>query len=359
LKIKNRKISYIANISLLILLISFPNAIFTLDDLKPENLMNNTISIPVGTEIRNPYLFSYQNGEKDHFEKFFAQNGNGVPKFFENLLVGMISLTDTELSFLEQEFEDISLRLQSSKVVNVLPSIENLILKSTQEVQQNFELPKDIINASILTSSGYDGTGVKIAILDSGLDDTHPAFTNVGYQESFILPEYGYSSEEGIYDLHGHGTHVAGIAAGSGSFPGIAPDSEIVNLKVADMFGSASSSAVIAALNEAINQNVDVVSISLGFGLTAPWESEDILAEAVNTVVDNGITVVAAAAGYPAAYYVHNLVELESMIQQWYKNPVLTFIHLRIAKGSSKNLSRPRIKPYQVKERLIKFIASP
>jgi hypothetical protein len=295
LNILSQKIIFFTSNVLLIFLISFPNLLVTLDDEKPENLENHSIGIPSSVKSRTPYLFSYQKGEKDYFEKLFDQNGYGVPRFFENVLVGMISLTETELTVLKKDFGKIAPHLQASKLKNVLPSVEELTLKKIQVGQQNYELPRDIINTLPLTSAGYDGSGVKIAVLDSGLDDSHSAFANIGYQESFILPEYGYSSEEGIYDLHGHGTHVAGIAVGGGSFPGIAPGSEVVNLKVADMFGSSSSSAVIAALDEAVEQNVNVVSISLGFGLTSPWESEDILAQAVNTVVDHGITVVTAA----------------------------------------------------------------
>ncbi len=65
---------------------------------------------------------------------------------------------------------------------------------------------------------------------------------------------------------------------------------------------------------------------------------------------------VAAAAGYTHSLYAHNLTELEKYINEWKKNPCLTFIQIKTAKGSKKDLGRPKIKPYQVKERLMKFI---
>lgn len=65
---------------------------------------------------------------------------------------------------------------------------------------------------------------------------------------------------------------------------------------------------------------------------------------------------VAAACGYAHTFYACNIDELARYVKEWQINPLLTFIHLRIAKGSKKDLGRPKIKPYEVKERLMKFI---
>jgi phosphonopyruvate decarboxylase len=64
---------------------------------------------------------------------------------------------------------------------------------------------------------------------------------------------------------------------------------------------------------------------------------------------------VAAACGYANAFYVHNTDELEQRVKEWQQNPQLTFIHLRTAKGSKKDLGRPKVKPYEVKERLMEY----
>jgi phosphonopyruvate decarboxylase len=65
---------------------------------------------------------------------------------------------------------------------------------------------------------------------------------------------------------------------------------------------------------------------------------------------------IAASCGYTHATYVHNLTELEKQIKAWKQNKVLTFLHIKIAKGSKKGLGRPKIKPYEVKERLQVFL---
>ncbi|NGQ93621.1 phosphonopyruvate decarboxylase [Brevibacillus sp. SYP-B805] len=64
----------------------------------------------------------------------------------------------------------------------------------------------------------------------------------------------------------------------------------------------------------------------------------------------------AAACGYPRAIYVHDLQELASCIEDWKKQKQLTFLYLKIARGSRKELGRPKIKPYEVKERLQVFV---
>ncbi|MCB4790673.1 MAG: phosphonopyruvate decarboxylase [Elusimicrobia bacterium] len=68
-------------------------------------------------------------------------------------------------------------------------------------------------------------------------------------------------------------------------------------------------------------------------------------------------TTVAAACGYTNSVYAHSLSELEETLANWKKNKCLTFIYIKIAKGTKENLSRPKISPREVKERFMKFIA--
>lgn len=64
----------------------------------------------------------------------------------------------------------------------------------------------------------------------------------------------------------------------------------------------------------------------------------------------------AAAAGYSDVFYIHDLTELQERIENWKKNSGLTLLYLKIAKGSKENLGRPKIKPFEVKDRIIRFI---
>jgi phosphonopyruvate decarboxylase len=69
-----------------------------------------------------------------------------------------------------------------------------------------------------------------------------------------------------------------------------------------------------------------------------------------------GFVEIAASCGYSNSIYVHNLEELETAIKEWKSTEGLTFLHLRISTGSSEELGRPHIKPYQVKERLQHYL---
>lgn len=65
---------------------------------------------------------------------------------------------------------------------------------------------------------------------------------------------------------------------------------------------------------------------------------------------------IAAASGYAKSIYIHNLEELKSALREWKQSSGLTFLHIRIGKGSKKGLGRPKNKPYEVKERLQAYI---
>lgn len=75
------------------------------------------------------------------------------------------------------------------------------------------------------------------------------------------------------------------------------------------------------------------------------------------TVSDNvAFAKIASACGYPASYYANDLEDLELFIAEWKRNKILSFIMLKVRKGSKEPLGRPNIKPYEVKERLVGFI---
>ncbi|OAB45205.1 phosphonopyruvate decarboxylase [Paenibacillus antarcticus] len=77
------------------------------------------------------------------------------------------------------------------------------------------------------------------------------------------------------------------------------------------------------------------------------------------TVSDNlDFVEITAACGYTKSIYVHNLDQLRSSIIDWKREKSLTFLHLKIAPGSKKDLARPHIKPYEVKDRLRLFLNS-
>ncbi|MHA1542633.1 MAG: S8 family peptidase, partial [Candidatus Hodarchaeales archaeon] len=205
-------------------------------------------------ELIEQYLFPYHEGEEKQLEDLFSNLFHKDTSFFQNLNIAMISLTQEESSLLQHQNRILSSRLQKSKQLQFIPSVDDFSPEMISNIKQTyFEPPSSIVNASVSYENGFDGEGVKIAILDSGIDKFHPDFPSIWYEESFVTEEYGYSSNESEMDLHGHGTHVAGIAAGSGeNYPGVAYNAQLLNLKVADMFGGATEAGLIAAINRSV-----------------------------------------------------------------------------------------------------------
>jgi serine protease AprX len=148
----------------------------------------------------------------------------------------------------------------------------------------------------------YTGLGINISIIDTGIDFTHLDLNGKKLAEtSFVITDYGFDAdeEEGPMDYNGHGTHCAGIATGTGSqapsgynLTGIAPQAKLVNAKALSRFGGGFSSSVIAAIEWSVTQNVNIISMSLGFSSPDP---DHPVSQAVDAAVDAGIVVVVAA----------------------------------------------------------------
>ncbi|WP_228039815.1 S8 family peptidase [Streptomyces chromofuscus] len=144
------------------------------------------------------------------------------------------------------------------------------------------------IGAPKAWAAGYDGKGVKIAVLDTGVDATHPDLA------SQVTASKNFTTAADATDKQGHGTHVASIAAGKGAkYKGVAPGAEILNGKVLDDSGFGDDSGILAGMEWAAEQGADVVNLSLG-GMDTP--EVDPLEAAVNRLsADKGILFAIAA----------------------------------------------------------------
>ncbi|MEW5797911.1 MAG: S8 family serine peptidase [Bacteroidota bacterium] len=149
-------------------------------------------------------------------------------------------------------------------------------------------------SSAITTPDSLSGKGTKIGIIDSGIDYTHEALGG-GFGAGFrIVGGYDFvNNDADPMDDNGHGTHVAGIVAGhSSTLQGIAYKAELFAYKVLNAQGSGYASDVLAAMEAAVNDNVDIINLSLGSSSGNP---NDALSEAVNRLVESGIVVVVAA----------------------------------------------------------------
>ncbi|GHA31138.1 hypothetical protein GCM10010329_63210 [Streptomyces spiroverticillatus] len=148
------------------------------------------------------------------------------------------------------------------------------------------------IGADKAWQAGYDGTGVKIAVLDTGVDKGHADLSTQ------VVGEKNFSESPDLADRVGHGTHVASIAAGTGAasggkYKGVAPGAKILSGKVLNDEGFGDDSGILAGIEWAAAEGADVVNLSLGHGDTP---EVDPLEAAVNRLsADKGILFAVAA----------------------------------------------------------------
>ena len=168
-----------------------------------------------------------------------------------------------------------------------------LFLASESTEQKTIShLPKSIelIGVNTPREHGLDGQGIKIGIIDTGIDYDHLDLSGFG-PSGKVVGGYDYvNTNEKPKDTNGHGTEVAGIVAADGNFSGVAPKSKLFSYKVSSTGESVSSDYIIKAIQRAIADKVNVINISLGVNRT-----NDELDDAVDEAVKNGIVVVVAA----------------------------------------------------------------
>jgi serine protease AprX len=172
-----------------------------------------------------------------------------------------------------------------------------------------------VIGAAVARQElGLTGAGVGVAVIDSGVSGWHNDLNveqgplgavfapRVAHFRDFTA-DYLWDNYQAPFDDYGHGTHVAGVIAGTGydsngARAGIAPKAQIVALKVLDYTGAGYVSDVIEALDYAISikdaYNIRVINLSVGAGVYESYAA-DPLAQAARRAVDAGIVVVAAA----------------------------------------------------------------
>ena len=157
-------------------------------------------------------------------------------------------------------------------------------------------------------STGYNGNGVIVAVVDSGVDYNHVDIAGSMWDGGANYPHHGYDichDDNDPMDDYCHGTHVAGIVAGQGNAgtqTGIAPGAKIMAVKVLDETGYGSDSDLISGVHFAMNHGADIINLSLGDPEMGP---SAVYRDLFNTVKDAGMVASVAAGNTGTSQYTY------------------------------------------------------
>jgi minor extracellular serine protease Vpr len=146
------------------------------------------------------------------------------------------------------------------------------------------------VGANIPKLEGIEGRGIKIAVIDTGVDFNHPDLFGWGENGKVIGGHNFIDEGELPMDTNGHGTQVAGVIAADGQLVGIAPKAKILAYKVSENGEAVSSDLIVKAIDRAIEDGADIINISLGVNKTNAS-----IEHAVNRALGKEIFVVTAA----------------------------------------------------------------
>lgn len=185
----------------------------------------------------------------------------------------------------------VLLVFSSGYLIEVFKDNNPFAIRPTAGALEAQEVYGELIQTNI---KGLDGTGVRVCIVDSGIDTTHQDLSgmNLVAWRDFV------NNEEQPYDDQGHGTSMAGILVANGWMEGVAPKVELVVAKALSGNGTGDDGVVADAIDWCVDQNVQIISLSLGgapglipFSIFGGRDSSD----AADDAIDQGIVVIAAA----------------------------------------------------------------
>ena len=186
-------------------------------------------------------------------------------------------------------------------VGGLLNTVGNILDPALDDPSAGEPVPPAVLRATLGVQDSWTGRGVTVAVIDSGLEMSSEF---QGRVKAFYDFTNGQTKATSPFDDYGHGTHVAGTIAGSGalsvnkSYRGLAPNVQLVVLKVLDANGAGFTSDVVRAVDFAVANKskfgIDVINLSLGHPIYEP-ASTDPLVQAVERASKAGIVVLAAA----------------------------------------------------------------
>ncbi|WP_018923079.1 S8 family serine peptidase [Salsuginibacillus kocurii] len=287
-----------------------------------------SLPVKVGARAFLPFLLTVvslmlvsplqaEGGEKDYFitytdeidETLIEEHGGSVVETYDFLTAVLAELTEEEAANLLEHESVENVEKDQEFQIDPEPAPEeddgsdgSADDPEISAANETIDWGMERINAPAAWKNDVTGEGVSVAVIDTGIMHDHPDL-NVVDSETFV------DGTEDAEDDNGHGTHVAGIIAAldnNEGTVGVAPDADLYAAKVLNEDGSGMHSWVVQGIEWAIHNEIDVINLSVGGD-----QHSDLLGDAIEYAVDQGIAMVAAAGNrgagedqieYPARY---------------------------------------------------------
>ncbi|WP_158056052.1 S8 family serine peptidase [Halorussus halophilus] len=271
----------------------FDRQLFDVDFLRSQNLADDeTDTLPI----------IVSEAERDHFFVASSSDTGGM--------LDSVAGTDRRATLDSIDAAAGAIDKGHSKAAYADLAADDSIEQVSLDVKYKLDLQStdEAVSASSARQTyGVSGNDMKIAIVDSGIDESHPAIDRVVDQRDFTD-----DTPNTAPDPRGHGTHVAGIVASDNeTYTGMAPNASLMDVRVLNSQGWGYTSWIISGIEYATNNNADVISMSIG-GQVNYARSNDRYTEAVNAAVENGTLVVTSAGNSGPGYGTVNTPGIQS-----------------------------------------------
>ncbi|MBB5787772.1 S8 family serine peptidase [Jiangella mangrovi] len=217
--------------------------------------------------------------------------------------IDAVALDPADASGLWADLTEPAADATGSRAASLTGGVANVWLDATIRADLDVSVPH--IGAPEAWEAGYDGDGVTVAVLDTGVDAGHPDLAGR------ITATRNFTTDADAVDGHGHGTHVAATVAGTGAAPGgspgVAPGADLMIGKVLTSGGTGQLSWAIDGMEWAAQNGADVVNLSLSAPATDGTDPGSLAVDALSAETGTLFVVAAgndysdAAVGTPGA----------------------------------------------------------
>jgi len=253
------------------------------DMLKQTPQTSRGFFIPEISESNNKIMILLNDAVTQKDIDYLTKKNIKVIKAFHIIPAILIEIPSAAIGGIQQASNAIQ---EHNKMIDMYADTMGSIALSDSIPQIQGEIPFNV---------GINGDDIRVCVIDTGVDDTHPDLPT-------LVAEFDFVNNDAIADdaFQGHGTHVAGIVASNNATDrGVAPNVDLMAAKVISSAGVYFNSNLISAIEWCVDNNADVINMSLGsFALYTGTCDSNLDAIAANNAVNAGVVVMAATGNF-------------------------------------------------------------